>query len=609
MEDSGCPFYYKIPTDRVHNLYWRKEMYKKVLEYPEYCTILYQACKLDPLFFINGFVWTFEPRGDVNKKIPFILYQCQENPFMQILKSVNKNDLLIEKSRDMGASWLCVLSFLWYFLFYKRQTFLMVSRVEDMVDSSGNPKCLFWKFDFAFNNLPRFLKPIGFNRNVHRRKMHIENPENGSIIDGESTTGSVARGDRRTAILLDEFADVEEGFAVLSSTRDATPCRIFNSTPKGTGNAFYHIRETGIRRLRMHWTAHPLKSKGMYCTDGEGGLVILDKEGYPIDYEPILDGKTRSKWYDEQCDRCANIYEIAQELDIDYLGSGQQFFNGDKIQQAIKDFARVPAIRGNLEYDAAAGEPIRFTEHPKGKLKLWCLLDRDNNPTIEDKIVIGADIAAGTGSSNSVCVGYSSKTYEKIFEYADPFVRPEAFASLTVAIARWFSDKAVLKPFMIWEAHGPGRNYGSRVIELGYANIYFKRRDESITKDVTTIPGFFPTQQTKELLLGEYRAAIENGICINRSKIALEETLEYVYTQAGSVAHVKSINRLDPSGAKANHGDRVIADALAWKCLHESRSFAKIEEAPQIPVGSLAWRLKMRADSKKQSNRELDEGW
>ena len=79
------------------------------------------------------------------------------------------------------------------------KSFLLVSRVQDYVDKPGNPKALFWKIDFLLNNFPPWLKPRGYREANHRRLLHIENPENGSVIDGESTTGNVSRGDRRTA--------------------------------------------------------------------------------------------------------------------------------------------------------------------------------------------------------------------------------------------------------------------------------------------------------------------------------------------------------------------------------------------------------------------------
>ncbi len=60
------------------------------------------------------------------------------------------------------------------------------------------------------------------------------NADNGSVIDGESTTGDAGRGDRRTAMFIDEYAafDVTDGYRVLLASRDTTNCRGFNSTPE-----------------------------------------------------------------------------------------------------------------------------------------------------------------------------------------------------------------------------------------------------------------------------------------------------------------------------------------------------------------------------------------
>ena len=88
-----------------------------------------------------------------------------------------------------------------------------------------------------------------------RTKLRLTNESNGSTIDGESTTGDVARGDRRTAIGLDEFAafDVDAGYRALASTRDATNSRIFNSTPAGSGNAFYDMaHKPELTQITLH---------------------------------------------------------------------------------------------------------------------------------------------------------------------------------------------------------------------------------------------------------------------------------------------------------------------------------------------------------------------
>ncbi len=616
---TRTPLSHHVPRDPRENLLWRRKTFERVSKDPGFALYIQEACHVDPVFFTNGFVWVEEPRpivaesqGYSQSKLPFILYPYQEEALFDLLDAIeNGHDLVIEKSRDMGASCLCLLSFFYCWLTWpkiRKGNFLLVSRDEKYVDELQNPKSLFTKVDFYLDNLPAFLRPQGYDRAVHRRKLHLLNPETGSVIDGEATTKRVARGDRRTAILLDEFASVEKGDSVLRATRDATSCRIFNSTPEGTNNAFYRIRQTGIKKLRLHWTAHPVKAKGLYTTSKIGTVKIIDKAGYPPDYEPILDGKDRSPWYDGECDRCASQREIAQELDIDYLGSGHQFFSADKIREIIREHARPPVVQGELECDWSTGEVLEFREDPNGNLKLWVPVKGNGKPLFSGGMVIGADVSAGTGASNSSASGYSRETREKVFELATPFLRPEAFGTQVVALCRWFKN-GLHSPQLIWESNGPGRNFGSRVTtDLGWWNIYLRKNDLSIRHRVTDIPGIPPTREVKHSLLSSYRAALEGGRIINYSKVALEETLEYIYVQGGGVEHASSRDKTDPSGAQSNHGDRAMADALANKLLGE-RKVRPIKQEPEVPVGSLAWRRSRREESKKPKNRELGEGW
>ena len=598
----ATPFNHLVPKDLEGNLRWRQAILRRVNEDPSFAEVIWQACALDPLLYANALIWTYDPRRKPFTRLPMILYPFQEEAIVELINAIGDHDLLIEKSRDMGASWLCIIAFEWCWHFRPRQSFLMVSRTESYVDDAENPKSLFWKVDFIHQNLPPWLMPRGYG-SEHRRKLHMSNPENGSVIDGESTTGRVARGDRRTAILLDEFAAVDQGHSVLSSTRDATNCRIFNSTPAGTGNAYYDTRQTDIKKLRFHWSTHPLKARGLYTTDEDGTLKVLDPGGFPADYVPLLDGKLRSPWYDRECKRAVSPQEIAAELDIDYLGSGGQFFKADAVQEAIRQYAHPPILVGDLEYDATTAEPLRFRDDPGGRASLWLLLGKDNTPPLGRKYVVGGDISAGTGASNSCLQAWDIETQEKVLEYVNPFIRPEELAFLAVAIARWLGNA-----FLIWEQNGPGRQFGSRVVELGYRNIYYRKNDESISGKVTDIPGWASTKETKQVLLGDYRSAIESGVCVNRSREALQECLEYIFAPNGSIAHSREDNKTDPSGAKSNHGDRVIADALAWKGINE-RARNPQREKPEIPPGSLAWRRQQREAAMKPTNRELEKGW
>jgi hypothetical protein len=610
MAQVSTPWRKRVPTDYRQNLLWRREVHKRAADDKGFRDAMIQCCREDPIFWINGFGHTYDPRVEPFPKIPFILYPFQEEAILRIIEAIGSHDLLIEKSRDMGASWINMAAIAYMWRFREDQSFLMVSRVEDYVDKAGNPKALFWKFDYLIDNMPAWLQPYGYNKAKHRSKMHIENPETGSVVDGESTNQRVARGDRRTAILLDEFAAVEQGNSVLSATRDATPCRLFNSTPEGTNNAFYDTRSKmaelgGDNILRLHWSEHPVKAQGLYTTDQSGSLKILDVEHvYPDDFKPRLDGKLRSPWYDNECDRAATPQEIAQELDIDYQGSGWQFFVPSMIEEYTRNNVRPPVHVGDLDYDAATAEPTKFREEENGNLKVWTMLDGEFKLPDTMRISIGIDVSAGTGASNSAIMGYDTKTYAKVFEYANPYIRPEQLGMQAVALARWANGA-----FIIWERNGPGRQTGAKIVELGYGNIYYQRQEEAISRNVSNIPGWASTRDSKLSLVSEYRDRLSGNTVTNYSRVAVQECLEYIYTPDGSVVHSRSTSKKDPTGAKTNHGDRVIADALAVKGFDE-RKYSKVEEGkPEIVYGSLAWRNQQRELANKKSNRELPESW
>ena len=613
------PFNARVPKEVRANLRWRALVFRRVIDDPSYADVIIDACSRDPLFFINGFVYTHDTRREPFSKLPFILYPFQEEAVIEIVRAFNSHDLLIEKSRDMGASWITLTAILWCWRFRSGRDFLLGSRTDEYVDKSGNPKALFQRLDYILESLPVWLLPRGFSINEHRTKSHVGNPENSSVVDGEATTESFARGDRRSVILLDEFAKCKFGHQVLESTRDATPCRLFNSTPTGVNNAFYDIRQTGIKRLRLHWSDHPLKAVGLYTREGEEykfldatfWSTIDDKFTKAAELDTAIlergvslpDGKLRSVWYSEQCGRAATAQEIAQEIDIDYLGSGYQYFNSEAVGEAIRKYTRPPVLIGDLEYDETTGDPIRFRENENGKLKLWCLLNKDGKPTIDHKTVIGNDVSAGSGASNSCASGWDILTQEKIFEYVNPNIRPEPFAIQAVALAKWFGNS-----FLIWESGGPGGQFGSRIMELRYSNIYLRKNDISISGRVSDIPGVAMNREIKLVVMGHYRAMLEGGKCVNRSRIAVEETLEYVFTPDGSIAHSRSASKDDPSGAKSNHGDRCMADALAAKGMSE-RVQRSVQEARVIPPGCLKWRMKMREKDKQPPNRELTKEW
>ena len=559
-------YYPDVPKDFADNLKFRSQALDLAMSSPEVREELWIACSRDLLFYVNTFGWTYDPRKSKGV-LPFITYKFQDEGLLQIRDCILEGrDLVVKKSRDMGASWMLLTVFEWFWHFKDGQSFLLVSRNEDYVDKTGNPKSLFWKIDFIHKHLPNWLLPT-----MTRTKLRLTNDTNGSSIDGESTTGDVARGDRRTAIGLDEFAafEVDSSYRALSSTRDATRCRIFNSTPAGSSNAFYDIsHQDSFEQLSLHWSLHPEKAAGLYEQNG----------------------KLRSPWYDGECKRCAHVQEVAQELDIDFAGSDYQFFDAKMITRHIVGFAKPPMSRGELRIHAESNTVMAFDKTAKGRLSLWFDPGVNSKVPMDGPFAIGVDIATGTGSSNSVISIGNCKTGEKVAEFVSSRTRPEELGQIAIALGKWFCDNSSKSAYMVWEAPGPGRNFGDVVIESGYRNFYFKEDDVKLHKSRgSRIPGWWPTKDNKRSLYAEYRDALENGRFLNRSKEALSECREIVYTQNGWIQHSKTNSSMDPSGARENHGDRPTADALLNLAM-KSKVVKQGGKETVISEGSMAYR-------------------
>lgn len=550
---------------------------------PEFAGMMRHACAVDPFFYINTFVWTIDAkRPHKRKKIPLITYPYQDDGLDVMIDSLEESfDVQVEKSRQMGASWLFSTLIQYCWRFWSGQNFLMLSRSDEYVDKSDEPKSLFWKIDFIHQNLPAWMMPVGWDAKKHRKVKRITNPENQNAIVGEATTEDSGRGGTFSAILHDEFAACDVGMGILKSTRSATGTRWFNSTPKGTGNAHYRIVQLSrqnpkqVRPLRFHWSDHPVFSKGLYRLDKDGNPQIISKSNpLPAEYfeqnaDMIAslkqrgfwaDFPLRSPWFDTQCARATTKAEIAQELEIDYQGSGYQFFEQSDIQDLIRMYCCPPKYVGDLSYDGETLQPTGFRQHGHGRLSLWLELVQ-GGPPLGRPYVVGVDASAGTGASNSVASIWDARTSEKVGELVDPTMKPERFAKQVVALCRWFDDA-----FLIWETNGSGRAFGDAIIESNYGRYYSRAKDEE-TGETGAKAGWAPTRDNKYQLLSQYRGALADREAFNRSEQALRETLEYVFLGNNWVEHSSLGDVEDPSGARDQHGDRVIADALAVKVL------------------------------------------
>lgn len=574
-----------VPKDPQKNLEWRSKLLTEAENDVELQTELYTACSQSLLFWVNAFGFTFrihetdeagKQRQAAHAHLPFVTWEIQDKHLLETERAINEGyDLLTDKTRDMGASWdnVAVLHHQW--LFREGRLFLEMSRVETDVDGADNPRCLFVKHDYINKWLPEWMLP-----QIERTRMHIVNMNNGSRIDGESSNKAAGSGDRRHAVLLDEFAKMENAEKIKASTADVTPCRLVNSTPWGAGTAYSRWRMSGqIKTFTLPWYEHPEKGFGRHAVQDE------------------LTGKwkIRSPWYDLQ-EAKRSPKEMAQEIDMNHIDSGETFFEAHIIEEHRRLFTR-PALsykgidfKKSIAADAIPAILLRNQREtlaitPKGPLRLWTYLVAGRLDQTKSYI-LGIDISKGQGASNSVISIFCKETGEKVGEWADANTPPYDFARIACALAMWVGGISHgNRPLMIWEANGPGWDFGREVVKKYEYPHYFVDKAEGTTDEKQGKRyGWHSSTEKKETMLGNYRRALAHGGYINHSLEALDEALLYIRFTDGGIGPAALVE--ETAAARKTHGDRVIADALAlWGIGEIHRGKSKLPTAPHKSIG------------------------
>lgn len=613
-------WYRHVPKDPKKNAAFRWKLLKAAAEDAEIRASIMYACKHDILFFINTFGFIFEPRDldtgeDSLKLLLFITYEFQDDSIIEIVDRLGKQDIVMEKSRDMGASWMVLTVFFWAWLFWDYNVFGLVSRTKEAVDNPNDPDCLMWKLDNLLEWVPVWMKPE--SQRGDRAERRFTNSSNHSNIHGYAAVGDVATGGRKRAMMKDEFAKFKnkQDYDAMASTQHVTDCRIYLSTPKGAAGAFYDIANSEspkIHRITLHWTIHPRKSRGLYTSDRVGNNYVLrvidqdyyeEKQMFEGDYPFILDGKYRSPWYDGECERCPIPRLIAQELDIDYVGSGSQFYDNEALNRALRNCRKVEH-RGRLELSADKKE-VRFVEDRHGPVRVWVPMTSAMVPPMNTTYSIGVDTAsgaAGDDSSNSVATGMDETTAEVVVDIVSNAIDPVDWAEYVFALGRWLCGSEH-EAFVVVEENGYGGVVIRRLWRMGYRNIRRKkvkgRPDDKATKNL----GWHSDTDSKRDLLTEHNAAMAREEIVERSRQAIDECRQFVF-DGQKVEHSKALNSPSPEHEGDNHGDRVISRALAWLGLRErgyGRSLTEGKKRPKkAPEYSLAWRREQRKKSPKK---------
>jgi len=221
-----------------------------------------------PCEAISDWITTYDPRlvnMGRNPYVPFVLFPRQRE-CVEWLRELylGSGEGILEKSRDCGASWVCLSFAWWLWTFYDGVQIGFGSRKESLVDRIGDPDSLLAKFRIIVSRVPVELRPLGWKPSEDQPYMRLKNRETHSVIIGQGGR-NIGRGGRSSMYFVDEAAFLEypeEAQAALSANADA---KVWLSTPNGTGNPFYRMRHNGnFPVFTFHWRDDPRKDEEWY---------------------------------------------------------------------------------------------------------------------------------------------------------------------------------------------------------------------------------------------------------------------------------------------------------------------------------------------------------
>lgn len=261
-----------------------------------------------PVEFVEHWGMTYDPRNAADPEklsyMPFVMFRRQREFIEFLVACLNEQaDGLVEKSRDMGATWICVALSVWIWRFMPGSAVGWGSRKQELVDRLGDADSIFEKIRIFIRKMPREFYPVGFSPSDHMPFMKVISPLDGSSITGE-VGDNIGRGGRKLVYFKDESAHYERPELIEAALGDNTNIQIDISSVNGLGNVFHRTRKAG-----------KLWVKGEPMSRTSANVFIMDWKDHPAKDQ---------QWYDDRRAKAEGkgiLHKFAQEVERNYAAS------------------------------------------------------------------------------------------------------------------------------------------------------------------------------------------------------------------------------------------------------------------------------------------------
>lgn len=335
-------------------------------------------CGKDPVYFINTYVKIQHP---VRGRIPFETYDFQDDVVRKIL--TNRFNIVL-KSRQLGLSTIAAAYAVWYAIFHKDKSILVVA--TKLATAMNFIK----KVKVAIAGIPSWLLLPQFEASKTAVTF-----TNGSQIVAIPTSEDAGRSEALSLLIVDEAAFIrnfEDIWTGLYPTISTGGRALVLSTPNGVGGMYYKL-----------WT------------DAQAGQNEFNTIDLPWYVHPEHD----QAWFDKET-RNLTPRKVAQEFLCDFISSGDTFLESQTLAW-VKENVKDPVEKAGFDKN----------------VWIW------KKPDPLHQYVLSADVARGDGADFSAFHVIDHETCDVVAEYMGK-LPPEKLALLIDEFGRQYNNALVV---------------------------------------------------------------------------------------------------------------------------------------------------------------------
>jgi hypothetical protein len=535
----------------------------------EQVLIEYVKCVKDTPYALRTYLQTYD--NTVSKYVPLELFPDQVS-LLDDYENYNENIAL--KYRQAGVSTVTAAWASKRLVFAKKtkpEKILIIANKLDTAQEMAN------KVRAFVEQWPSWVD-VGFTKEKNSQRHY--KLTNGCEVKAVATSKDALRGYTPTILIFDEAAYIEadaDFWSACMASLSTGGKVIVISTPNGHDPIYYEIYDQSIRAMNdfkiseMYWYKDPRYTKDLYLVQTDDIIdYFLNKENYSQDLIKVIDDydvtspeqyeklkhymsigyKPSSSWFESMVKKLKyDKRKVSQELECNFLGSGDNVFDSKVLQKIRENFIREPQ-----------------NKMMSNSLWIW------NEPVMGHKYVMGVDVSRGDSEDFSTFQIIDFDTREQVAEFVGK-LPPDIMAEICYKWANMYSAFVVIDI-----TGGMGVSTSRKMQELGYKNLYvdgvdYQNKWKYDPKQAEKIPGInFNSKRVQ--IIASFEEAIRHEFNLKSSRL-LNEMNSFVYINGR------------PDHQKGGHDDLIMSIAMALYVAEASFSqLTKVTEQTKAMINS-----------------------